>query len=233
MNGLRIGTAAWAIPRAVADAFPSEGSALQRYAAVFNCVEINSSFYRSHKPETYARWAASVGADFRFAVKLPRTITHEARLAAPEMALDQFASEAGGLGPKLGSVLMQLPPSLAFDPAVARMALAALRTRFACLLACEARHATWFGQAATELLREFGVTRVIADPPVGERGPYVATAFTAYVRLHGSPRIYFSSYEPERLAQVRDWLATQPAAWCVFDNTASGAATANALALQR
>lgn len=233
MNGLRIGTAAWAIPRAVADEFPSEGSTLQRYAAAFNCVEINTSFYRPHKPETYARWAGSVGADFRFAVKLPRAITHEARLIGAEPLLDRFAGEAGALGPKLGCVLMQLPPSLAFDPVAARTMIAALQARFACLLACEARHGTWFGQAASELLHEFGVTRVIADPPVGQPGPYVATAPTAYVRLHGSPRIYFSSYEQERLAKVGAWLAEQPAAWCIFDNTASGAATSDALALKR
>lgn len=233
MNGLRVGVAGWSIPRAVAGEFPAEGGALQRYASVFNCAEINSSFYKPHKPETYARWAESVGADFRFAVKLPKTITHEARLAGSEALLDRFAGEAGALGGKLGCVLVQLPPSLAFDPAVARAALAALRARFGCLLACEARHKTWFGEQATELLRLFGVTRVIADPPIGDPGPYVATAPTAYVRLHGSPRIYYSSYEPERLAQVRAWLATQPGAWCIFDNTASGAATENALSLFR
>jgi uncharacterized protein YecE (DUF72 family) len=232
MNGLRLGVAGWSIPRAVAGAFPAAGSVLQRYARVFNAVEINSSFYRPHKPETYARWADSVGDDFRFAVKLPRAITHEARLAGVDVLMDRFAGEAGALGIKLGCVLVQLPPSLAFDAAVAPAALAALRERFGCLLACEARHGTWFGEAATALLRQFGVTRVIADPPVGEAGPYIATAPTAYVRLHGSPRIYFSSYEPGRLARVREWLAAQPGAWCIFDNTASGAAVENALALR-
>jgi uncharacterized protein YecE (DUF72 family) len=231
MNGLHVGVAGWSIPRAIVDAFPSEGSALQRYAAVFDCAEINSSFYKPHKPETYARWAASVGKDFRFAVKLPKAITHEARLVGCEALMDGFAGEVGALGSKLGCVLVQLPPSLALELPVARAALSALRTRFDCLLACEARHGTWFGEDATALLREFGVTRVIADPAVGEPGPYVATSPTAYVRLHGSPRIYWSSYEPERLAQVREWLSAQPSAWCIFDNTASGAAMANALDL--
>jgi len=240
MNGLRslhIGTAAWAIPRAVAEQFPASGSTLQRYATVFNCVEINTSFYRPHKPETYARWADSVGEDFRFAVKLPRTITHEARLAGDgiEALLDRFAGEAGALGTKLGCVLVQLPPSLAFDPVAAQAALAALQARFGCLLACEARHRSWFGGEASALLRELGITRVIADPCPGEAGPYVATAATPYVRLHGSPRIYLSSYEQQRLERVRAWLAQQAAQapWCIFDNTASGAATADALALLR
>ncbi|WP_395407353.1 DUF72 domain-containing protein [Pseudoduganella sp. UC29_106] len=232
MNGLHVGVAGWSIPRAVVDAFPSEGSALQRYAAVFDCAEINSSFYKPHKPETYARWAASVGEHFRFAVKLPKAITHEARLVGCEALMDRFAGEAGALGSKLGCVLVQLPPSLVLDLPVARAALASLRERFDCLLACEARHGTWFGEDANALLREFGVTRVIADPAVGVPGPYIATAPKAYVRLHGSPRIYWSSYEPERLAQVREWLGAQASAWCIFDNTASGAAMANALDLR-
>jgi uncharacterized protein YecE (DUF72 family) len=244
MNGLRIGTAAWAIPRAVAEEFPAEGGTLQRYAAVFNCVEINSSFYKPHKPETYARWADSVGDEFRFALKLPRTITHDARLGSPGPGaaggiaglLDSFAAETAALGRKLGCVLVQLPPSLAFEgPAVraAQATLTALRARFGCLLACEARHATWFGAEASALLRELGITRVIADPCIGEPGPYLPTSETPYVRLHGSPRVYFSSYEPERLAKVKGWLREQRDAWCIFDNTASGAATANALALLR
>jgi len=233
MNGLRLGVAGWSIPRADVGSFPADGSTLQRYAAVFNAVEINSSFYRPHKPETYARWADSVPDQFRFAVKLPKTITHEARLLGAETLMDRFAGEAGALGAKLGCVLVQLPPSLAFDATTAQAALDALRARFDCLLACEARHGTWFADPATALLREFGVTRVIADPPVGEPGPYAATSATAYVRLHGSPRIYFSSYDPERLARVREWLATQQDAWCIFDNTASGAAVPDALALMR
>ena len=211
---------------------PAGGSHLVRYSQVFSAVEINSTFHRPHRASTFERWAASVPRGFRFSVKLPRTITHEARLAGVEALIDRFCAEAGALGPKLGCVLVQLPPSLRFDAPVARAALAALRARFACLLACEARHGSWFGAEATALLRELGVTRVIADPPAGEPGPYAASAPVAYVRLHGSPRIYFSSYEPERLAQVREWLAAQPAAWCIFDNTASGAAMENALDLR-
>src|SRR5687767_13604572 len=72
-----IGTAGWSIASRHAEHFTGEGTALQRYAERFNGVEINSSFYRRHRPETWQRWAASVPAQFRFAVKLPRTITHE------------------------------------------------------------------------------------------------------------------------------------------------------------
>lgn len=80
MADLVIGTAGWSIPARHAQAVPAEGSQLQRYATALGGVEINSSFYRPHRPETYARWAASTPASFRFAVKCPRAITHEARL---------------------------------------------------------------------------------------------------------------------------------------------------------
>ena len=102
---------------------------MQRYAARFNAVEINSSFYRPHQTATYSRWAASVPEHFRFSVKLPKTITHQQRLAGCAGLLDDFLAQAGGLGEKLGCLLVQLPPSLAFDTAVAQEFLRALRQR--------------------------------------------------------------------------------------------------------
>src|SRR3954470_11987598 len=112
---IRIGTAAWSIPREHAAPFPVAGSHLERYAAVLNAVEINSSFYRPHRTATYERWAASVPEDFHFAVKIPKAITHERRLADVDDLLDRFLSEVSGLGPKLGPLLVQLPPSLSFQ----------------------------------------------------------------------------------------------------------------------
>jgi uncharacterized protein YecE (DUF72 family) len=224
-----IGTAGWSLPRETWAAFPPEGTHLARYAAVFGAVEINSSFYRPHQPRTYERWAASTPAHFRFAVKLPRTITHEARLQGIDELLTRFAAEAGALGDKLGAVLVQLPPSLALEAPAAGALFDALHERFGCMIACEARHASWFTPAATELLRQAGVTRVLADPVVGYTGPFEPTTQPAYVRLHGNPRIYYSRYPLERMHEVRAWLARHPASWCILDNTASGAATANAL----
>jgi uncharacterized protein YecE (DUF72 family) len=227
-----IGCAGWTLPRAAIDSFPAEGSHLERYAAVFNAVEINSSFYRPHQPKTYARWAAATPPHFRFAVKLPKAITHEARLIGAEDVLARFAGEVDGLGEKLGCILVQLPPKLALDTDAASATFAALHARFDCMIACEARHASWFGETGTQLLRDAGVTRVLADPVVAYTGPFVPTSRTAYVRLHGSPRIYYSSYEEQRLWDVHAWLAQQDAAWCIFDNTASGAAVPDALALR-
>lgn len=228
-----IGTAGWSISSAAASHFPLDGSHLQRYGQVLNCVEINSSFYRPHQASTYARWAASVPEAFRFSVKLPRRITHELRLRDCTAELDRFAAEVGELGNKLGCVLVQLPPSLRFDAHVVAEFLAALRQRFNAMLACEARHASWFDAGATELLGTQGITRVRADPAAGQAGPHVPTTETAYIRLHGSPRIYYSDYPPAFLAALaRELRDTAAGSWCIFDNTAAGAALPNALQLQ-
>jgi len=258
MQPVTIGIAGWALPRADAELFPpaSFGSNLARYAAVFDAVEINSSFYRPHRPETYERWADSVPAGFRFAVKLPRSVTHEKRLQDVEAELDRFAAEAGALGEKLGWILVQTPPSLRFDPAAVAALFAGLAERFGTrrpageprdraessahsrgqvFVACEARHGSWFGNEATALLREMEVIRVIADPPAGEPGPFIATAGqAAYVRLHGSPLIYRSIYESERLAQVAAWLRKQHGgALVIFDNTMSGTQVRQAVQLRQ
>jgi uncharacterized protein YecE (DUF72 family) len=237
---LRIGCAGWTISREAAASFETDGSHLERYARVLGTVEINSSFYRPHQSKTYARWAESVPPDFRFAVKLPRAITHDAGLVGIEAPLRQFASEAGALGDKLGCLLVQLPPKFGFEAAVAGDFFARLKDTFqdnaGCMVACEARHPSWFGDEATDVLRRAGVTRVIADPAKGQDGPHVPTTQAIYVRLHGSPRIYYSSYSPAYIAQLARDMAVHAQqgrdVWVIFDNTASGAALPNALELR-
>ena len=235
MHTVYIGTAGWSLSSAAASHFPLDGSHLQRYARVLPCVEINSSFYRPHQPCTYARWAASVPEHFRFSVKLPRSITHERRLRDCAAELERFAAEVIQLGNKLGCVLVQLPPSLRFDGDVAAAFFHALRQRFDGMLACEARHASWFAAGATELLTMQRITRVRADPPAGQPGPHVPTTDAVYLRLHGSPRIYYSAYAAPCLAALAAELRAPARAdsWCIFDNTAAGAALSNALDLQR
>jgi uncharacterized protein YecE (DUF72 family) len=216
--------------------FPAEGSHLARYASRYPAVEINSSFYRPHRPSTWARWAAETPPDFRFSAKLPRTITHQLRLAGADAELDAFLSQAGAMGDKLAVLLVQLPPSLAFDPAVAAPFFAGLRVRTSASVACEPRHPTWFEADADALLADSGVARVAADPacvpaaaePGGARD-------VVYYRLHGSPRMYYSEYPPQYVAALAERLSREVAAgreaWCIFDNTALGAAWRNALEL--
>src|SRR5688500_4589610 len=110
-----IACAGWSIHSSQAELFPDLGTHLQRYAMRLPAVEINSSFYRSHRPGTYERWAAETPTSFRFAVKAPKQITHERRLIDVDELVQRFAAETSHLGEKLGAWLIQLPPSLVYD----------------------------------------------------------------------------------------------------------------------
>jgi len=234
---IRIGTAGWALPAVHRHHFQGDGSHLVRYARVFNAVEINSSFYRPHLRSTYARWAASVPENFRFSVKMPKTITHESCLVGTDAALDAFIDQASGLGARLGCILVQLPPSFAFESAVAASFLAELRKRYGGDVAVEPRHPTWFAPASTSVLDDFRCAQVAADPArVPEAADPGAWTGFAYWRLHGSPEMYRSSYTEDFLERLAANLVRarreDKTVWCIFDNTMLGAALANSLSLQ-
>ena len=232
-----VGTAGWSIPRASTHRCPSDGTHLQRYSHIFRGAEINSSFHRPHAAATYARWAASTPDQFRFAVKIPRTITHDHQLRRVRVLLERFLSETDGLGRKRGPLLVQLPPSLRFDSRVAGRFFELVRGFYDGFLVCEPRHETWFSRRAEVLLVRFKVARVAADPPpaagADEPGGWPGMI---YYRLHGAPRKYWSKYEARYLDVLGNALHSVPPAvdvWCVFDNTASGAALENALELNQ
>ena len=230
---IRIGTAGWTIPKPYALDFPAEGTHLHRYAQRLNAVEINSSFYRPHKPATYARWAAGVPPDFRFAVKLPREITHVRKLVGITEPLDRFLSETAALGDRLGPLLVQLPPSLTFDPGTAQTFFDMVRARCDGPVVCEPRHPSWFSDTAEAVLLRFQIARAAVDPaPVPQAASPGGWLGMVYYRLHGAPRMYYSDYSANELDATAAALGTGPAEpWCIFDNTALGHATANALAL--
>lgn len=234
---VRIGCAGWSLSQAAQAAFGAGDSVLQRYATRLPMVEINSSFYRPHQAATYARWAASVPAGFRFAVKLPRVISHERRLRDTMQPLALFLDGVMALGDRLGPLLLQLPPSLAYEPATVTAFLHGLRARTSVDVACEPRHPSWFTADVDTLLSDHGIARVATDParvpaaaaPGGDRT-------WSYWRWHGQPEIYRSAYSEQALAGLAQHLqreaAAQRRAWCVLDNTALGHATGNALHLQ-
>jgi uncharacterized protein YecE (DUF72 family) len=232
VSRIRTGTAAWALPRLVRDLFPPAASNLERYAARFDAVEINSSFYRPHRPATYARWAGSVPDDFRFSIKLPRAISHAAKLRDCRAPIARFAEEIAALGARRGPVLVQLPPRLAFDAGVADDFLALATEAIGGPIVCEPRHPSWFTPEADALLTRHRIARVAADPaPVPEAERPGGWLGLGYFRLHGSPRIYWSDYDAAALDRWRALAeATGVETWVIFDNTASGAATGDALA---
>jgi uncharacterized protein YecE (DUF72 family) len=231
-----IGTAGWSVPRQYFDEFPQTGTHLERYAQVLSCVEINSSFYRSHRIATWAKWAESVPGNFRFSVKAPKTITHEAKLACSTEQLKNFLAEAKTLADKLGPILFQLPPKSVFNREIAEGFFILLRDLYVGPTVFEPRHPTWFTTETDHLLQRFQIARVAADPaPVPEAATPGGWNKLIYYRFHGSPRIYYSGYTKPFLQSLATTIARQHQAeevWCIFDNTASGAALGDAQTLK-
>jgi uncharacterized protein YecE (DUF72 family) len=201
-------------------------------------VEINSSFYRSHRRATYERWREITPARFRFSVKAPRSVTHECALRRCRPELRQFLDEVSGLGRKLGVILVQLPASLALESRVAARFFDSMTAQSAARVACEPRHPSWFSARASDLLQRHGIARVSADPSKNADGRQPGGSSTlVYYRLHGSPRIYYSAYSAQFLShlavQVRGSISIAKDVWCIFDNTARYEAWPNAQQLLR
>jgi len=233
-----IGVAGWNIPAQFKGSFAGDGTHLQRYARTLKAVEINTSFMQSHSRATYERWAASVPREFRFSVKVPFAFTHESRLRPSKSELDVFVDAVTGLGARLGALLVQLPPSQELEPPRARAFFGKLRDRVSCAVVCEPRHPSWSSDKAEALMSECRVSRVAADPALwdGASSPSGSREIS-YFRLHGSPRRYYSDYSTEQLQLIRARIEAacreSKQVWCIFDNTAAGAATGNALELSR
>jgi uncharacterized protein YecE (DUF72 family) len=231
---LLLGTAGWSVPSSCRARIGSEGSHLERYARALTAVEIDTSFYRPHRRQTYERWARVTPDHFRFALKVPKLITH-----APEAQpadIDRFLQETTGLGGKLAVFLVQFPPGKIYDEKAACRLFDALQASTSVQLVCEPRHRSWFTDEVDRWLADRRISRVAADPsrtegadePGGWRG-------LQYVRLHGSPRIYYSAYDAGFLRGLGQRLAMMLATsdvWCIFDNTAAGAAMENVLDLR-
>ncbi|MCX7906227.1 MAG: DUF72 domain-containing protein [Bacteroidetes bacterium] len=234
MEGHRIyvGTSGWSVlSRPERRALGGPGPLLARYGRVFPAVEVNTTFYRSHRPGTYARWAELVPEGFRFAVKMPRWITHLGRLRRLD-GLEPFLTEVRHLGPKLGPVLVQLPPSLRYDPEPVETFFAALRGLYDGPCACEGRHGSWFSEEAGAMLGRWRIARVVADPaPIPAEPEPGGCGELVYVRLHGRPRMYYSAYAPAELeawiGRLLRWAKRGPV-WCFFNNTASQEGLENA-----
>lgn len=231
---LHIGTAGWQLSKDLSAR--RDGSALERYAEHLNAVEINSTHYKHHMERTFQRWAASVPRDFRFAVKMHRDITHGQRLTQVG-PVQEFLKEVIALGDRLGPVLVQLPPSLAWSDTCGDV-LEAMREVYDGTVVLEPRHPSWSSGPVLRRLQQAHISVVAADPPliIPTLKPLGDPAM-CYFRLHGNPRVYWSPYEEAALRkvaiQVEELLKLRRRVWVVFDNTASGQAAPNALRLKR
>ena len=231
---IRVGTAGWGNPAAQRTVRAAEHSHLQHYSTYFNCAELNSSFYRLHHCNTYRRWAAATGPNFRFSVKIPRIISHDSALRSCEDELDRFLDGVRGLNTKLALLLLQLPPRLEWHASVAKRFFRMLRDRIDTPVVCEPRHPSWSGASAERLLSELGISLVCADPLRLPRS-WTTPGGVRYYRLHGSPRVYWSNYSDGYLHELAQRIAGErerfSEVWCIFDNTAAGHAWENAQTL--
>lgn len=236
---LHIGISGWRYPPWRGVFYPPglvQRRELEYAAGCFNSIELNGSFYSLQRPASYLAWRGATPESFVFAIKGPRYITHMRRLRDAREPLANFlASGLLALEPKLGPILWQLPPSLAFDAALIDSFLGMLphdtgsalrlagehdaeRMRERSWLeidrtrplrhALEVRHHSFCDPMAVELLRRHRVALVFAD--TAGRWPYMedVTADFLYLRLHGDKELYASGYSPEALDRWAERITT-------------------------
>jgi uncharacterized protein YecE (DUF72 family) len=225
---IKIGTASWNIPTPLKPRFSDQGTHLERYSRRLNCVEVNSTFYREHKRETFEKWKNSTPAGFCFSVKLSRIFTHELRLKGYGDRLRESLRRVMGLGEKFRVLLIQLPKSFEFDMMTTERFLQDVRSIYPEKIAWEPRHMSWSANSVLDLFQSYQVVKVQADPdPCPAHQP---VKYFQYLRMHGTPEMYRSKYSPEVITDlVRQVSKTQVESWCIFDNTTFGYATENAL----
>jgi len=206
---------------------------LEFYAGHFATVELNNSFYRLPSESAFATWHNSSPANFTFAVKVSRFITHIKRLKDTEEAVENFVTRAKILEEKLGPLLYQLPPNLHRNDELLESFLSALPREMKHVF--EFRHQSWLEEKVFEILHKYNIGLCVFDMPAVSC-PLAATTDFAYIRFHGSSGLYFSCYSDEELA---DWakklanLATNlKAVYIYFNNDAEAFAVRNAMTLR-
>ncbi|MGF1614081.1 MAG: DUF72 domain-containing protein [Gammaproteobacteria bacterium] len=231
---VRIGTSGWHYAH-WRDRFYSPGLPARRwleyYARHFDSVEINGSFYRLPKTETFGIWREQTPVGFTFAVKASRLITHMKKLKDAEQAWAAFLAAAKGLGEKLGPVLFQLPPNWRCDPKRLAAFLQVLPEGLE--VAFELRDPSWHCLEVYRLLEASGATFCVYDL-AGFVSPRIVTADFAYVRLHGPGTAYCGRYGKRALAGWGQWLrrCALDRGYVYFDNDQSAYAVTNALELK-
>jgi uncharacterized protein YecE (DUF72 family) len=203
------------------------------YTTCFSAVEINATFYRTFKDQTYLNWREKAPPGFRYVLKAPRLITHRKYLEDVEAEITRFWQSASLLGERLGLILLQLAPATPYDPERLRKALRAFEDPGR--VAVEFRRREWFNEEIYQLLREVGAVFCNADSPKTALNDWL-TSETAYLRLHGRKRWYSYNYSPEELSQIAALVQEMihkgaHAVYVFFNNDFEGYAPQNALTL--
>lgn len=234
---IRIGCSGWNYRHWRGDFYP-EGLPVKRwfdrYAAHFDTVEVNATFYRLPEVTTFTTWREQAPPGFCYAIKAPRFITHMKKLKDCGESMARFLERARHLGEALGPILYQLPPSLRFDRERLQAFLGLLPPDMAHVF--EPREPSWLSDDVFALLIEAGVGLCAHDMPA-RADNRVATGKLAYVRFHGTSGKYVGRYSEEALRDWANWLRAEQAkgrsGWAYFNNDIHGHAIEDAKALQR
>ncbi len=203
---------------------------LEHYAARFQTVEVDNTFYRLPAAEVFAAWRERTPADFCLALKTSRYLTHVKRLREPAAPVELFMERATRLGGKLGPLLIQLPPTFRAD--LPRLADALDAFPRGVRLAFEPRHESWFSDATQQVLADRNVACCLADSRGRPAGPLLRTASWTYLRFHEGTGAPHPCYQPHTL---REWAERLAATWgpaatlyVYFNNDPGGCAVRDA-----
>jgi uncharacterized protein YecE (DUF72 family) len=201
---LRVGTSGWQYKHWRGRFYPRTVPStrwLEHYAERFETVEVNNTFYRLPKPDTFAGWAARVPGDFAFAIKASNYLTHYKRLREPSEPVARLLTHAAPLGARLAVVLLQLPPDMKAEPGRLDETLAAFGARVR--VAVEPRHASWWCDDVRSVLRTHRAALCLADRESRVITPEWRTADWCYVRMHSG-----RAHPPSCYGQValRSWV---------------------------
>ncbi|MGB9770632.1 MAG: DUF72 domain-containing protein [Candidatus Kapaibacteriota bacterium] len=231
-----IGTSGWAFPNWVGVLYPEglpQNKWLNFYSQIFNCVEVNSTFYRLFKPSTYLNWAKTVGNDFKFIIKVPQEISHKKKLVNAGKELDEFFENIENLRPKIGLVLLQLPPSFSTPIDIFSDVIAYISSKFP--LAVEFRNKYSRSEEVLDILIRNNCVYVNPDSP-NNFLTNILTNRTLYYRLHGRIALHKSSYNDEELEEIASSIKTFEGridnAYIIFNNGMLGYSIPNAVKLQ-
>jgi len=231
-----IGTSGWHYKHWIGTYYPpgtKEKDQLSLYIKDFKTVEINNSFYHLPTSKTFKAWAAAVPADFVFAVKASRFITHMKKLNVLKADVNRFLNRVNKLGAKAGPILFQLPPQWKVNMERLEQFLRRLSTGYR--YAFECRNETWYNDDVYALLRQHNCAFCIYEL-AGHQTPEVVTADFVYIRLHGPGAKYQGSYDDAALqvwaAKCKGWQEDGKDVYIYFDNDEAGYAAMNALKIQ-
>jgi uncharacterized protein YecE (DUF72 family) len=210
LDELRIGCSGWSYKDWEGSFYPRSVKVkdyLGFYSRVFNCVEIDSSFYRVPSPLMIRQWKDSTPPGFLFSPKLPKKITHDNKLENSESALVYFYSIISKLGPKLGPIAVQLPPSIKLDShaGVLKSFISQLSPDFK--HAIEFRHKSWFTNDVYKLLRKSNIAMVWSLNQYLETPPELTADFI-YLRMVGDRELVkFDGIQKDRSSDLARWSA--------------------------